>query len=99
MADPVIWWVRKDLRLSDNPALMAAVEAGGPIIPVFVLDGVLSGYGAAPLWRFGLGVAKLTETLEGLGSRLILRNGKAAEVLPSLCREAGVKTVRWSSCL
>ena len=33
MRDPVIWWVRKDLRLSDNPALAAALEAGGPVIP------------------------------------------------------------------
>ena len=96
MADPAIWWVRKDLRLDDNAALRAAVEAGGPVIPVFVLDEVFESYGAAPLWRFGLGIAKLAETLEAMGSRLILRSGKASEVLVDLCRETGSKTVRWS---
>ena len=96
MADPVIWWVRKDLRLSDNPALMAAAGAGGPVIPVFVLDEVFSEYRAAPLWRFGLGIEALTKTLEAMGSRLVLRRGRAADVLTGLCRETGARTVRWS---
>ena len=96
MADPVIWWVRKDLRLSDNPALVAATKAGRPVIPVFVLDEVFSEYGAAPLWRFGLGVEALAKTLEAIGSRLVLRRGRAADVLAGLCRETGARTVRWS---
>lgn len=29
-------WLRLDLRLTDNPALAAAVERGGAIIPVFI---------------------------------------------------------------
>jgi deoxyribodipyrimidine photo-lyase len=93
---PVIWWVRKDLRLSDNPALVAAVEAGGPVIPVFVLDEVFVDYGACPLWRFGLGIAKLAEALEAKGSRLVLRRGRAGDVLSQLVAETGAKTVRWS---
>ena len=93
---PVIWWVRKDLRLGDNPALSAALERGAPVIPVFVLDEVFETYGACPLWRFGLGVAHLAARLEALGSRLILRRGKAADVLTELCRETGAEAVRWS---
>ncbi len=93
---PVIWWVRKDLRLSDNPALQTAMEAGGPVIPVFILDEVFELYGAAPLWRFGLGVARLAKALEAKGSRLILRRGPAADVLAALVEETDAKTVRWS---
>ncbi len=93
---PVIWWVRKDLRLRDNAALAEAIEQGGPVIPVFILDEVFSEYGACPLWRFGLGVEKLAETLEGIGSRLVLRRGDAADVLKSLVRETGAEAVRWS---
>ncbi|WP_413719870.1 cryptochrome/photolyase family protein [Silicimonas sp. MF1-12-2] len=96
MADPVIWWVRKDLRLGDNAALRAALDAKGPVVPVFILDEVFGGYAAAPLWRFGLGVAKLAETLEAMGSRLILRRGRATDVLLDLCRETGATAVRWS---
>ena len=96
MSDAVIWWVRKDLRLGDNPALTAAVKAGGPVIPVFILDEVFQGYGACPLWRFGLGIDALAATLEQAGSRLILRRGKAKTVLARLCEETGAKKVRWS---
>ena len=93
---PVIWWVRKDLRLGDNAALVAAIETGAPVIPVFVLDEVFETYGACPLWRFGLGVAHLAQRLEAMGSRLILRRGTAKEVLLALCNETGAKDVRWS---
>lgn len=92
---PVIWWVRKDLRLGDNPALMSALDQGGPVIPVFILDEVFETYGACPLWRFGEGVATLKATLEARGSRLILRRGPAAEVLAELAQELGAKAVRW----
>ena len=29
-------WLRQDLRLADQPALQAAIERGGSIIPVFI---------------------------------------------------------------
>ena len=32
-----MWWLRRDLRLSDNGAL-AAAAAKGDVVPVFVLD-------------------------------------------------------------
>ena len=46
-----IWWVRRDFRLSDNPALIAAAQRGA-VIPVFILDPVLEApLGAASGWR------------------------------------------------
>ena len=38
MSGVAIWWVRRDLRLTDNQALSAAVAAGEQIVPVFGLD-------------------------------------------------------------
>lgn len=32
------WWIRRDLRLADNPALSAAVASGQQVIPCFVID-------------------------------------------------------------
>lgn len=96
MTTPTLWWVRKDLRLGDNAALLEAIALGGPVIPVFVLDEVFETYGACPKWRFGLGVSKLAETLEAMGSKLILRRGVAEEVLAALVDETGAKAVRWS---
>ena len=42
-----IMWFRRDLRISDNPALNAAIESahvgGGSVVPVFILDPALIG--------------------------------------------------------
>ena len=93
---PVIWWVRRDLRLGDNPTLARILEDDAPVIPVFILDEVFSEYGACPLWRFGLGIAEFSRTLEVLGSRLVLRRGKALDVLNDLFAETGARTIRWT---
>jgi len=92
---PIIWWVRKDLRLTDNPVLRAVASAGRPVVPVFILDEVFETYGSAPLWRFGLGAEHFKAALEGIGSSLIFRRGAALEVLRDLVRETGADTVRW----
>ncbi|PVA08211.1 cryptochrome/photolyase family protein [Thalassorhabdomicrobium marinisediminis] len=93
---PVIYWVRRDLRLADNAALLDAVGRGVPVIPVFILDEVVEGQGAAPVFRLGRGVAAFAETLKGLGSRLILRRGRALEVLRALVAETGAGAVVWN---
>ena len=33
-----IVWFRRDLRLGDHPALLAAIEGSDEIVPVFILD-------------------------------------------------------------
>lgn len=35
-AAPVLLWIRRDLRLCDNPALVGSLELGAPVIPVFI---------------------------------------------------------------
>lgn len=39
MAAPVIVWLRRNLRLADNPALLDAAESGHPVLSVYVRDG------------------------------------------------------------
>jgi len=63
---PVIWWVRRDMRLVDNPALTAAVASGAPVIPVFLLDEVVEGHGALPKWRLLLAAGRLDVAPEEL---------------------------------
>ncbi|AUQ50199.1 deoxyribodipyrimidine photo-lyase PhrB [Phaeobacter inhibens] len=93
---PIIWWVRRDLRLADNPALAAAVAAGVPVIPVFIFDTLDEDLGAAPRFRLGLGLAHLAKELERRGARLILRRGPAQEVLTQLITETGAGAVHWT---
>ncbi|RKF16680.1 deoxyribodipyrimidine photo-lyase [Roseovarius spongiae] len=89
-------WLRRDLRLSNHPALCAALERGGPVIPVFIRDGAVDGLGAAAKWRLGLSLDHLAQRLGERGSRLILRHGDALDVLRALVRETGAGAVRWS---
>jgi len=42
---PVVLWFRRDLRLRDHPALVAAADAG-PVVPLFVVDPALAGTSA-----------------------------------------------------
>jgi len=93
---PTLLWLRRDLRLSDNAALLAAVARGGPVIPVFIRDDTVDGLGAAPKWRLGLSLDDLARRLRGAGSRLILRSGDALTVLRALVRETGARAVHWS---
>jgi deoxyribodipyrimidine photo-lyase len=93
---PVILWLRRDLRLADHPALSAAVARGGPVIPVFVHDEVVETMGAAPLFRLGEGLRVFGRALESHGSRLILRRGRALDVIRGLVAETGAGVVFWS---
>ena len=93
---PFLLWYRRDLRLSDHPALSAAANAGRPVIPVFIKDKSVDALGAAPKWRLGLGIRALAGSLEGVSSRLILREGDALEVLQALTKETGAGAVYWS---
>ncbi|MEM6824505.1 MAG: deoxyribodipyrimidine photo-lyase [Pseudomonadota bacterium] len=96
MISPVLYWVRRDFRLADNPALCAAAASGRPVIPVFILDEVAERHGACPKWRLGLGAEAFARSLEGLGSRLIFRRGRAMDVLDELLDETNAESVVWT---
>ncbi|HWA63740.1 MAG TPA: deoxyribodipyrimidine photo-lyase, partial [Caulobacteraceae bacterium] len=98
MSTPVIVWFRKDLRLADNPALAAAAASGAPVIPLFILgdgDGVRAPGGASRWWLHG-SLAALDRSLAALGSRLVLRRGRPAEILPALAAETGARRLHWN---
>ena len=89
--DPVILWLRRDLRLADNPALDWALASGQAVIPVYVHDEALEErpLGAASRWWLDKSLRALAAALEAAGSRLVLRSGSAPEVLKALADETG----------
>ena len=95
MADPVLLWFRQDLRLHDQPALVAAAHDGS-VIPVYVLDDDTPGdwrIGDAQRWWLHDSLARLDGSLAAKGSRLILRRGRSATVLRDLMGETGAARV------
>lgn len=93
---PIILWLRRDLRLSDHPALHDAARSGQPVIPVFIHDDEVASLGAAPKWRLGLALAHIGQVLADKGSKLILRRGAAMDVLRDLVAQTGAKRVVWT---
>ncbi len=101
MSAPNIVWFRQDLRLTDNPALTAAVDRGGPIIPLYILDDETPGDwrpGGAGRWWLHHSLARLGDTLATLGAPLNLRRGVAREVLSRVAAETGAAAVYWNRC-
>ena len=88
---PILLWFRQDLRLADNPALAGAVATGRPIVPLFILHGASDGrdWGAASLWWLDRSLKALAADLHARGSRLILRKGDPAMIVPALAEELG----------
>ncbi len=93
---PVIMWLRRDFRLSDNPALTAAVQTGLPVLFVVLRDQRLQTLGAAAKYRYGLAVAAFAKTVNALGHRVILRTGDALPALQQVIKETGANRLFWN---
>jgi deoxyribodipyrimidine photo-lyase len=96
---PTLLWFRQDLRLTDNPALAAAVTRGGPVIPVFIWTPPEEADwppGGASQWWLHQSLAALQAELEASGSRLIIRRGPTDQALHELCKHTGAQAVYWN---
>jgi deoxyribodipyrimidine photo-lyase len=96
--EPVLLWLRRDLRIGDNPALAAAVKTGRPIIPVFIRPQKDEIGGASAWWR-GRSLAVLREGLRKRGSDLLLRTGDPLAILAALVTETGAVEVHFNRTL
>lgn len=95
MTKPQIVWLRRDLRLGDNPALYHAVKVA-PVVCVYVLDDARAkghAYGGASRWWLHHSLGSLGRALAERGSCLILRRGDAVEELSKVAEELGATTV------
>jgi deoxyribodipyrimidine photo-lyase len=92
----VIVWFRNDLRISDNPALQAAVTTGLPILALYVLDTTdgIRPMGTAQRWWLDGSLRSLDRDLAQIGLRLTLKRGIAANVIRELAD--GAHSVFWN---
>ncbi len=92
----VIHWFRRDLRVTDNRALHEAARQAELVVPVFILEDALRTgpeVGSGRLAFLLAAVEALRKNLAALGHSLVIRQGKAEEVLPQLVREVGAEAV------
>jgi deoxyribodipyrimidine photo-lyase len=91
-----LWWIRRDVRLEHNVALARARTSAERVVPVFVLDPALlsSPYFSEKRFAFLVGgLRELDASLRERGSRLIVRRGTPARVLPRLVRETKAEAI------
>jgi deoxyribodipyrimidine photo-lyase len=91
-----IWWVRRDLRLHDNTALIAALTYAEVVVPLFIIDPIILTADTFSSQRYAFmlnGLRQLDGDLRQRGSRLIVREGDIVQQLQQLLQESGAATI------
>ena len=99
--DKIILWYRNDLRIHDHEPLDKAIKTKAQIIPIYCFDPRQFGqtnFGFPKTGAFRAkflieSVADLRNTLQKLGSNLIIRQQKPEIAIPQLAQELKVKSV------
>ena len=86
-----ILWFRRDLRLTDNDALIEAVADGRRVLPLYVHDELP--LGGASQWWLHHSLAALGSEIRTRGGTLLLRQGDPARVIDELIRDIGASAV------
>ena len=98
MATALIW-LRRDLRLADNPAMIAASQHRH-CIPVYVHNPADEGDwapGAASRWWLHHSLKALSASLDKAGSRLIIRSTHdTLDCLRAIISETGAEALYWN---
>jgi deoxyribodipyrimidine photo-lyase len=90
-----IIWFRRDLRIGDHPALLAAMENSDEVVPLFILDKAqIAEAGQKLLAYMGQSLRALDESL---GNTLHIIEGDQVEVLKELIARYDVKEVHISA--
>ncbi|MCR6662256.1 MAG: DNA photolyase family protein [Luteimonas sp.] len=98
MANAIVWF-RNDLRLADNPALQAALDAGQAPICIYIHapkeEGEWRPGAASDAWR-PRSLAALDADLRKRGSRLRIFAGPSLDVLRSVAAVGDAEAVYWN---
>lgn len=98
MTKASLLWVRLDLRLADNPALVAAAQRG-PVIPVFIwAAGEENPWapGAASKWWLHRSLKELERSFREIGLRLVILRGPTLRALLELAKGTSADAVFWN---
>ena len=93
-----IFWFRNNLRIHDNPAFAKALEESDEVIPLYLFENrEWDETNPRRINHFRGGfilqsLECLQDSLESIGGNLILRRGKAEEIIPAIAQEYGAST-------
>jgi deoxyribodipyrimidine photo-lyase len=90
-----IIWFRRDLRISDHPALNAAIEGSDEVIPLFILDKQQIAEAGEKLLAYMSNSLRALD--ESLGNRLHIIEGDQVKVIKELMELYGATEVHISA--
>jgi deoxyribodipyrimidine photo-lyase len=96
---PAIVWFRHDLRVADNLALNRAIDLGGAVLALFILDETskdVRPLGGAQRWWLHHSLQALEAKLANLGIPLVLRRGTSADIVRQFVEDAGAAAIFWN---
>lgn len=94
---PVIVWLRRDLRLKDNPALYTAYKSERTVLLVYIHSAPPAwGSGGASRWWLHHSLTSFNKCLKSVGNRIRLFSGEPLDVLQSIVDETGADTLLWN---
>jgi deoxyribodipyrimidine photo-lyase len=88
-------WFKKDLRVEDHRPL-AEAAAGGPVLPLFVVEDEVAGAPDFSAWHWefaATGLRELREELARRGQPLVVRRGHVVEIFEEWRRTLGVECI------
>ncbi len=92
-----IFWFRRDLRLRDNRGLFEALNAGLPVVPLFIFDrNILDKLNDRSDARVGFiqqELGALNEELKAVGSSMLIKHATPEQAWEELLTEYEVKNV------
>ncbi|MEM7554659.1 MAG: FAD-binding domain-containing protein [Cyanobacteria bacterium P01_A01_bin.84] len=99
MSDLILFWHRRDLRISDNTGLAIARDKTPKVVGVFCLDpNILKGDDVAPVrvtYMIGC-LQRLQEKYQKVGSEMLVLYDDPVKAIPQLASSLGAKAVFWN---
>ncbi|NEP87499.1 MAG: deoxyribodipyrimidine photo-lyase, 8-HDF type [Okeania sp. SIO2C2] len=99
MSNLILFWHRRDLRISDNIGLTQASQQNQKVVGIFCLDqNILKRDDIAPVritYMIGC-LQHLQKRYQEIGSQLLILSGKPAEAIPKLATFLEAKAVYWN---
>ncbi len=92
-----IHWFRQDLRLSDNPSLVAAAKQGA-VLPLYILDEINCGQkqlGEVSRCWLHHSLSELNQTVE---NKLVIKSGDPLIILTDLIKKYHIEEIHWNRC-
>jgi deoxyribodipyrimidine photo-lyase len=98
MKNPIaVFWFRRDLRLHDNHGLFKALNAGLPVLPIFIFDTdileKLEDKADARVSFIHRQLAEMGQELEKKGRGLLVYHGKPIDIFDKIAKEFTLQSV------